>query len=63
MVGAAWKGGIWGVSGVVGYDSNEEEFAVKGRMDITPNEMFSFFVMGAWSDVDNDDDDDMTVRR
>ena len=63
VVGAAWKGAIWGVSGVVGYDSNEEEFAVKGRMDITPTEAFSFFVMGAWSDVDDDDDDDFRIRR
>ena len=58
VVGAAWKGAIWGVSGVVGYDSVEEEVAVKGRIDITPTEAFSFFVMGAWSDVDNNGDDD-----
>ena len=58
VVGGGWKGAIWGVSGVVGYDSNEEEVAIKGRVDITPTEAFSFFVMGAWSDVDNDDDSD-----
>ena len=45
------------MSAVGGYDSNEEEFAIKGRVDITPTDMFSFFVMGAWSDVGDDDDD------
>ena len=49
--------------GVVGYDSVKEEFAIKGRVDITPTDMFSFFVMGAWSDVDGDDDDDFATRR
>ena len=56
VVGAAYSGGIWGVSGVGAYDSNQEEFAIKGRIDITPNDMFSFFVMGAWTDDDGNDD-------
>ena len=42
--------GILGVSAVAGYDSDEEEFAIKGRLDVTPSDMFSLFVMGAWTD-------------
>ncbi|MDW6021188.1 porin [Mesorhizobium sp. BAC0120] len=54
LVGAAYKGGLFGVSAVGAYDSVQEEFAIKGRVDITPNDMFSFFVMGAWTDDDGD---------
>jgi len=54
VVGAAYKTGIFGLSAVGGYDSNEDEFSAKGRLDVTPNDMFSFFVMGAWTDDDND---------
>jgi opacity protein-like surface antigen len=54
VVGAAYKTGIFGLSGVGGWDSVQDEFSLKGRVDITPSEMFSFFVMGAWTD-DNDD--------
>jgi len=56
VVGAAWSGGIFGVSGVVGWDSNEDEVAVKGRIDIKPTDALSFFVMGAWSDVSENGD-------
>ena len=54
VIGAAYKTGIFGLSAVGGYDSNQEEFSAKGRLDITPNDMFSFFVMGAWTDDDDD---------
>lgn len=54
VIGAAYKTGIFGLSAVGGYDSVEDEFSAKGRLDITPNDMFSFFVMGAWTDDDND---------
>jgi hypothetical protein len=50
VAGAAYSGGIWGASIVGAYDSNQEEFAVKGRIDLRPNDMFSLFVMGAWTD-------------
>jgi hypothetical protein len=63
VAGAAWKGAIWGISGVVGYDSVEEEVAIKGRVDINPSGAFSFFVMGAWSDVDGGDDNNNLVTR
>jgi hypothetical protein len=53
VLGAAYKTGIFGISAVGGYDSNEDEFSAKGRVDITPNDMFSFFVMGAWTDDDD----------
>jgi hypothetical protein len=55
VIGAAYKSGIWGVSAVGGYDSVQEEYSAKGRIDITPNDMFSFFVMGGWTGDDNDD--------
>jgi len=58
VFGAAYKTGIFGLSGVIGWDSNEDEFSGKARLDITPNDMFSFFVMGAWSDVGSDDTGD-----
>jgi opacity protein-like surface antigen len=54
LVGAAYKTGIFGVSAIGAYDSVQEEFTVKGRLDVTPNDMFSFFVMGGWTDDDGD---------
>jgi hypothetical protein len=53
VAGAAYKGGMLGISVVGGWDSVQEEFSVKGRLDVTPNDMFSVFVMGAWTDDDN----------
>ena len=53
VIGAAYKSGIWGLSAVGAYDSVQEEFSAKGRLDITPSDMFSFFVMGAWTDDDD----------
>ena len=49
-VGAKWAGGVFGVSAVLGYNSVQDEFSAKGRVDITPSDMFSFFMMGAWTD-------------
>jgi hypothetical protein len=54
VLGAAYSGGIWGASVVGAYDANQEEFAVKGRIDVKPNDMFALFVMGAWTDDDDD---------
>ena len=53
VIGATYKTGMFGLSGVGGYDTVEDEFSLKGRVDVTPNDMFSFFVMGAWTDDDN----------
>jgi hypothetical protein len=53
VLGAAYKGGIFGVSVVGAYDSVQEEFSAKGRIDVTPTDMISFFIMGAWTDDDN----------
>ena len=53
VVGVGYKTGSCGVSVVGGWDSDWEEFAVKGRVDVTPNDMFSFFVMGAWTMIDD----------
>jgi len=55
VAGAAYSGGIWGVSVVGAWDSNQEEFAVKGRIDVHPNDMFALFVMGAWTNDDGDE--------
>jgi len=54
VAGLAYKTGVFGLSGVGGYDSVQDEFSVKGRIDVTPNDMFSLFVMGAWTDDDDD---------
>jgi opacity protein-like surface antigen len=53
VAGAAYKTGIFGLSAVGSWDSVQDEFSVKGRLDITPNDMFSVFVMGAWTDDDD----------
>ena len=53
VLGAAYSGGIWGASIVGGYDSSFDEFSVKGRIDVRPNDMFSLFIMGAWTDDDD----------
>ena len=52
--GLGWTSGWGGVSGVVGYDSVSEEFAVKGRVDFNASDAISLFGMGAWSTVDDD---------
>jgi len=54
LAGLAYKTGIFGASIVGAYESSQEEFTVKGRIDVTPNDMFSFFVMGAWTDDSGD---------
>ena len=57
LAGAKFEQGWGGISGVVGYDSNVEEFAGKLRLDVKFNEMFSAFVMGGYqSGYDNDFD-------
>jgi hypothetical protein len=53
VAGAAYTGGLFGVSVVGGYDSNEEEFSAKGRIDVKPTDMIALFVMGAWTDDDD----------
>jgi hypothetical protein len=54
VAGAKYATGIWGASVTGAWDSVQEEFSVKGRIDVTPNDMFSFFVMGAWTDDNGD---------
>jgi hypothetical protein len=53
VAGAAYSGGLFGVSVVGGYDSNEEEFSAKGRIDVKPTDAIAIFVMGAWTDDDD----------
>jgi hypothetical protein len=50
VAGAAWSNDTFGASVVAGWDSAEGEFAVKGRVDLTPGEMIALLAMGAWSD-------------
>ncbi|MBB3147929.1 hypothetical protein FHS21_004364 [Phyllobacterium trifolii] len=57
LAGAKFEQSWGGISGVVGYDSNVEEFAGKIRLDVKFNEMFSAFLMGGYqSGYDNDFD-------
>jgi len=53
VAGAAYTQGWGGVSGVVGYDSNYEEWAGKLRLDVNVNEQLSLFVMGGYGTDDN----------
>ena len=53
VAGAAYTQGWGGVSGVVGYDSNYEEWAGKLRLDVNVNEQLSLFVMGGYGTEDN----------
>jgi len=46
--GAAYTQGWGGISGVVGYDSNFEEWAGKLRLDVNVNDQLSLFVMGGY---------------
>jgi hypothetical protein len=55
VVGAAYSGGVWGASIVGAYDSNQEEFSIKGRIDLHPTDQLALFVMGAWTDDGNCD--------
>jgi hypothetical protein len=54
LAGAKYASGIWGASVTGAWDSVQEEFSVKGRIDVTPSDMFSLFVMGAWTDDNGD---------
>jgi hypothetical protein len=57
LAGAKFTQGWGGVSAVVGYDSNVEEFAGKIRLDVKFNEMFSAWIMGGYqSGYDNNFD-------
>jgi hypothetical protein len=49
LVGAAWKGGVFGASIVGFYEAVQSEYGFKARLDWTPNDIFSMFVMGAWT--------------
>ena len=53
MIGAAYKAGIFGRVGGRRLRLGQDEFSAKGRIDVNPNDMFSFFVMGAWTDDDD----------
>jgi len=54
VVGAVKYAGDWGgVSLTGGYDSVVEEFAIKGRLDVTVNDNFSLFAMAAWGSTDD----------
>jgi hypothetical protein len=53
VAGAAYSAGMFGVSVVGGYDTVQDEFSVKGRVDVKPTDMIALFVMGAWTDDDD----------
>jgi len=55
LAGAKFEQAWGGISGVVGYDSNVEEFAGKLRLDVKFNEMFSAWVMGGYQSGYDDD--------
>ncbi|MCX7304653.1 MAG: porin [Hyphomicrobiales bacterium] len=51
--GVGYTGGWGGVSGVVGYDSVWDEFAIKGRIDVNAMDALSLFLMAAWDSSDD----------
>ncbi|MET3582205.1 hypothetical protein ABID19_005263, partial [Mesorhizobium robiniae] len=54
--GLKWTQGWGAISGVVAYDSAYEEVAGKVRLDITPMENLSLFIMGGYGTDDNLED-------
>ncbi|MEP9390083.1 porin [Mesorhizobium sp. KR9-304] len=52
--GLGYTGGWGGVSGVVGYDSVWEEFAVKGRVDFNAMDAVTLFAMAGWKSNEDD---------
>jgi hypothetical protein len=56
--GVKWTQGWGAITGVIGYDSNYEEVAGKVRLDVTPMENLSLFIMAGYGTDDNYTDDD-----
>jgi len=57
VVGARYALAFGAISGVAAYDSQNEEFAGKLRLDVAVNEQFSAFVMGGYKTDDGDFED------
>jgi Porin subfamily len=53
--GAKWTQGWGAITGVAAYDSTYEEWAGKVRLDVTPMQNLSLFIMGGWGSSDNVD--------
>jgi hypothetical protein len=55
LVGLKYATGIISAAVVGAWDSANDGYAIKGKLTVTPNDVFSVFVQGGWSD-NNDDD-------
>jgi hypothetical protein len=53
VVGAGYTQGWGGITGVLGYDSNFEEWTGKVRLDVNATDTISLFVMGGYGTDDN----------
>jgi hypothetical protein len=53
VVGAAYTQGWGSISGVVGYDSNYEEWAGKVRLDVKATETINLWIMAGYGSDDN----------
>ena len=53
VVGAKYTQGWGGITGVVAYDSNWEEWAGKVRLDLNATDQLSLFIMGGYGSDDN----------
>ncbi|MEI8699995.1 porin [Mesorhizobium sp. ISC15] len=51
--GVKWTQGWGAITGVIAYDSNYEEVSGKVRLDITPMENLSLFIIGGYGTDDN----------
>jgi hypothetical protein len=59
--GVKWTQGWGAITGVIAYDANYEEVAGKVRLDITPMENLSLFIMGGYGTDDNLTDDGFAI--
>jgi hypothetical protein len=59
--GVKWTQGWGAITGVIAYDSNYEEVAGKVRLDITPMQNLSLFIMAGYGTDDNLTDDSYAI--
>ncbi|SIT58843.1 Porin omp2b [Mesorhizobium prunaredense] len=59
--GVKWTQGWGAITGVLAYDANYEEVAGKVRLDVTPMENLSLFIMAGYGTDDNYTDDGFVI--
>lgn len=54
VLGAKYKNSLLGLYVLGAWDSNADEYTIRGKVSVTPNDRLSLFVLGSWTD-DRDD--------